>query len=656
MEKTKNNRKKKTIWTYYLKGLIPLVIIIVLIMFAMMFLSVISAAKKNTSASIHQTINIQADNISNIFYRYADDLNFLAQNFDTKNPVKIFGTYRNMISTHYNKWAYLRITMPTGVSYTDLGGKDKESAAEKKYFKEIITESKNISFMMAHKSEVTGGEVFAISIPVKTQGTDTVCAILTANFPASVIDDELKDLRINGKGFCCFVDTEYNLRMYYPNKIVTIPMQYLVSQGYTGVEEAMSQGFKVDGLHCAKPGEVKRMTGANHYYNPQKKEMLIFYSMVAGINWALTINIAKSDIEKNMYATIYIIIIIAVILVSFLLFILYIITKKRIIRPLAKVNKFTKDFTYGRLYSTAINDINSQDEIMDLKNNLQQMQKQVHDAVKVIREYSGEIYKNSDVMKTSINAIADDARAQSATVQEISAAVETIADSIRDNTEKAVNTHVNSQGIASDIRNVTEASENTLICIKNVIEKIKIIDEITSRTDLLAINAAVEAARAGENGKGFSVVATEIRKLAESCQQASTEINISSAQSLQITNHAVELIDKISPKIQEAAEKISEISDTCTDQMSKTIVIRNAINHLVTITQNNSESAEDLSHFADKISGKLEDLNKSVGFFRLKSNLTSEEDREIIDLIEMHSGEITKLKNRLIEKRENKKN
>ena len=90
--------------------------------------------------------------------------------------------------------------------------------------------------------------------------------------------------------------------------------------------------------------------------------------------------------------------------------------------------------------------------------------------------------------------------------------------------------------------------------------------------------------------------------------------------------------------------------------MSKTIVIRNAINHLVTITQNNSESAEDLSHFADKISGKLEDLNKSVGFFRLKSNLTSEEDREIIDLIEMHSGEITKLKNRLIEKRENKKN
>ena len=60
MEKTKNNRKKKTIWTYYLKGLIPLVIIIVLIMFAMMFLSVISAAKKNTSASIHQTINIQA--------------------------------------------------------------------------------------------------------------------------------------------------------------------------------------------------------------------------------------------------------------------------------------------------------------------------------------------------------------------------------------------------------------------------------------------------------------------------------------------------------------------------------------------------------------------------------------------------------------------
>ncbi|MBQ3655735.1 MAG: hypothetical protein II956_02660 [Bacteroidales bacterium] len=651
MEKTTNNKSKKTIWTYYLKGLIPLVIVFVVLIFVMMFYSVISAAKKNTSASIHQTINIQADNISNIFYRYADDLNVLSKSYDIKNPEKIFTAYRNMLSSHYNKWAFLQVTLPSGISYTDLAGMEKESAQTRKFFREIISEKKQISFEMAHKSEVYKTEVFSISIPVKNMGSDTVSAILTANFPASVIDAELKDMRINEKGFCCFVDPEYNLRMYYVNKILTIPMQYLVSNGFTGIEQAMEKGFHIDGLHCAKPGEVKRMTGTNHYYNPQKEEMLIFYSMVAGLNWALTLNIAKSEIEKNMYTTVYIIIIVSAVLILVLLFVLYIITKKRIIRPLAKVNKFTKDFTFGRLYSSAINEINSDDEIMVLRNNLQQMQKQVHDAVKEIREYSGEISKSSSVMKNSIGAIAEDARSQSATVQEISAAVETIADSIRDNTEKAVNTHVNSQGIASDIQTVTEASENTLICIKNVIEKIKIIDEITTRTDLLAINAAVEAARAGENGKGFSVVATEIRKLAESCLKASTEINISSAQSLQITSHAVELIDKISPKIQEAAEKISEISDTCTDQMSKTLVIKNAINHLVTITQNNSESAEDLAHFADRISGKIEDLNKSIGFFRLKSNLTNEEDREIIDLIEMHSGEITKLKNRLIAKR-----
>jgi methyl-accepting chemotaxis protein len=256
-------------------------------------------------------------------------------------------------------------------------------------------------------------------------------------------------------------------------------------------------------------------------------------------------------------------------------------------------------------------------------------------------------------MKNSINAIAEDARSQSATVQEISTAVETIADSIKTNTDKAVETHINSQGIATDIQTITKASENTLTCLRNVIDKIRIIDEITTRTDLLAINAAVEAARAGENGKGFSVVATEIRKLAESCLKASTEINVSSAQSLKITEHSVGLIDRISPKIQEAAEKISEISESCTDQLSKTIAIRNAISHLVSITENNSESAEDLSHFAGKIGEKLKELNASIGFFRLKNSTDGNGDDEILDEIEKHTAEILRLKNRLTENQKN---
>ena len=162
----------------------------------------------------------------------------------------------------------------------------------------------------------------------------------------------------------------------------------------------------------------------------------------------------------------------------------------------------------------------------------------------------------------------------------------------------------------------------------------------------MAINAAVEAARAGENGKGFSVVATEIRKLAESCQQASTEINISSAQSLQITNHAVELIDKISPKIKETADKIAEISEICLDQISKTESVHKAVMQLADITANNRLSADQMAEYAKQINEKLTVLNAGTDFFQVDT-LKKLKRQELISMIEDHTKDILKLKTEL---------
>lgn len=649
----KSSTKKKSVWNYYRNVMIPIVVFFVICLLSLMFTSVIKTSEEDTASSILQVINIQADNISNIFYRYADDLNMLGTRYDKSDPQKVFGEYKKMISTHYNKWAYLRVTLPSGESFTDLKGRDKAMAFDRKYWKEIINGKQSISFETGHDSDVTDGEVFCVAIPIKGNGSDTTVAVLSAYFPASVIDNELKDLKINDKGFCCLVDPDYRLRLYYKNEIKRTTMQALKDRGFVRVDTAIIHGFENWQKHCAAPGEVKRIRANDYYYNPDGYEIMIHYSMIAGTGWALTLNVAKLELRSGMIFTLLIIVAGTAGLITFLLIILYKITKFKIIKPIEKFNKFTNDFADGRLYSDAIEGFSSEDEIMVLHGNLKEMQKQVFNAVETIRENSADIFNNSKVMKNSINAIAEDARSQSATVQEISTAVETIADSIKTNTDKAVETHINSQGIATDIQTITKASENTLTCLRNVIDKIRIIDEITTRTDLLAINAAVEAARAGENGKGFSVVATEIRKLAESCLKASTEINVSSAQSLKITEHSVGLIDRISPKIQETAEKISEISESCTDQLSKTIAIRNAISHLVSITENNSESAEDLSHFAGKIGEKLKELNASIGFFRLKNSTDGNGDDEILDEIEKHTAEILRLKNRLTENQKN---
>jgi Phenazine biosynthesis-like protein/Methyl-accepting chemotaxis protein (MCP) signalling domain len=152
---------------------------------------------------------------------------------------------------------------------------------------------------------------------------------------------------------------------------------------------------------------------------------------------------------------------------------------------------------------------------------------------------------------------------------------------------------------------------------KLVTNKISIINDIAFQTNLLALNAAVEAARAGEFGRGFSVVASEVKKLAEHSRTAADEINVISQQSMNVTMYASALLSELIPDIRNATTIVQEIATASMEQQSGSEQINSAIQQLNEITQQYAYTSIELSQKSEILNQMSTDLNNQIANFQL---------------------------------------
>ena len=195
--------------------------------------------------------------------------------------------------------------------------------------------------------------------------------------------------------------------------------------------------------------------------------------------------------------------------------------------------------------------------------------------------------------------------------------MEEMASNIQQNTDNAAQTEKISHKAAQNARESGAAVSDAVMAMNEIAGRISIIEEIARQTNLLALNAAIEAARAGEHGKGFAVVATEVRRLAERSQIAAREIGAFSTDTLEISEKAGMMLEKLVPDIRKTAELVQEISAASREQNSGTQQINKAIRQLDQVVQQNASAAEEMASTSEELASQAQQLQGSISFFKI---------------------------------------
>ena len=169
-------------------------------------------------------------------------------------------------------------------------------------------------------------------------------------------------------------------------------------------------------------------------------------------------------------------------------------------------------------------------------------------------------------------------------------------------------------------RSIAESSDamrETTAMMRDILERIAIMDEIANETNVLSLNALIAAARAGDHGRGFSVVATEVRELAMRSQQAAEGIRALASKSQRVTTKSESLVVGLLESNRKTTDIVQQVSSASIDQAEGIATVNEAMRQVDGVTERNATAAEDLAATAQEMAAQAEALQDLVQFFRV---------------------------------------
>ncbi|MBU3917403.1 HAMP domain-containing protein, partial [bacterium] len=281
---------------------------------------------------------------------------------------------------------------------------------------------------------------------------------------------------------------------------------------------------------------------------------------------------------------------------------------------------------------------------IDLKGDLQTFKININRSVEMLSETIAAVVDGIKQIDTSANelsstsqSLSDGSIKQAATLEEISAALNSIDIQTKGNSANASKAQQFTNQTLEAVREGNSQMEDMLKSIKgindtssDVSKVIKVIDEIAFQTNLLALNAAVEAARAGKYGKGFAVVAEEVRNLATRSAEAAKNTSVLIETSIVEVERGVKNADKTANSLSEITNSVEKINDlvgeiaTVSKEQADGIQgINKGIAQVSEVAQKNSAISEETAAASDMLNTQANQLQKMMARFSLYSQNAS---------------------------------
>ena len=608
-----------------------------------------SQTTKSYYEMAHEIVNGRADEINKWIEVYINDLRIysdadIIKTGDDEQVIEWLHNHQNLRNPDYD---YMFFCDAEGTSFRDtglVGGKG--ALVERDYYKAMMKEGRDTFVGNVVLSKTSGKYVMPIARAAKDANGKTF-GFFVGMLGIKQLTDKVESFQIGETGYFLLTDGT--------GQIVAHRNSEYVLQKIEIIPEVANLIYSGNGKNSYAELEL------------EGKKSVSFVAPISDTGYSIGYIVSLSQVHTATTQTQKVVVIVGI-AVALILAILFILLLNRVLARLKKINVLIRDLSSGDADLTVRLDVHNADEVgelvigvnmflekfHDIMSNIKQSEVELNDAGTVlvneienttstmtqmagnINLVNGQVGNQSATVENSTTAITEISKnieyldsmiqGQASTVVEASAAVEEMIGNINSVDKSVIKMVEEFTVLELDTKNGIEQNSSVNELIQKISEQsVSMMDanttiqSIAEQTNLLAMNAAIEAAHAGEAGKGFSVVADEIRKLAETSAEQSNKIGEELSKIQNGIAHVVEAsseseksFQNVSSRINTTSELITQIRGAMEEQQAGSQQILEALQAMNESTSKVRDAGNEMTRSGETIKGDVTELRDSM--------------------------------------------